>query len=130
MAVAFGSNIAAYSTTINFLESLADFGYAKIEVGSYVGTGTYGSSNPNSLTFGFEPKMVAIFSPANNGNYAYKLFMLRNVLGASVLAGDGNNNGVIVTWSEKRVTWYLYESKTVSYQMNGSGVIYNYIAIG
>lgn len=30
----------------------------KIETGSYVGTGTYGSSNPNSLTFGFQPKMI------------------------------------------------------------------------
>lgn len=116
------------NTTITYLGQLG--GGARIEVGSYVGTGAYGSSNPNTLTFGFEPKMVAIFSPTNNGNYAYKLFMLRNVLGASVLASDGNNNGVIVTWSEKSVTWYLYGSKNVSRQMNGSGEIYNYIAIG
>ena len=116
------------NTVITYLGQLG--GGARIEVGSYVGTGTYGSSNPNSLTFGFEPKLVAIFDPAKNGNYAYKLFMLRNVLGASVLEIDGNNNGVVVTWSEKSVTWYLYGSKTVSYQMNGSGVIYNYIAIG
>lgn len=32
----------------------------KIETGSYVGTGTYGSSNPNSLTFGFQPKIIII----------------------------------------------------------------------
>ena len=38
---------------------------AKIEVGSYTGTGKYGSSNKNSLTFGFEPKMVMVY--ANTG---------------------------------------------------------------
>ena len=31
---------------------------AKIQTGSYVGTGTYGASNPCSLTFDFEPKIV------------------------------------------------------------------------
>ena len=31
-----------------------------IETGSYTGTNTYGSSNPNSLTFGFEPKLVIV----------------------------------------------------------------------
>lgn len=30
----------------------------KIATGSYTGTGTYGSSNPNSLIFGFQPKMI------------------------------------------------------------------------
>lgn len=116
------------NTTITYLGQLG--GGARIEVGSYVGTGTYGSSNPNSLTFGFEPQLVAIFNPAQNGNYAYKMFMLRNVLGASVWAGDGDNLGVIVTWSAKSVTWYTYRSKDADYQMNYPGETYNYIAIG
>ena len=34
----------------------------KIAAGSYVGTGTYGSSNPNSLTFDFVPKIVMLFT--------------------------------------------------------------------
>lgn len=33
----------------------------KIETGSYVGTGTYGQANPNTLTFGFIPKFVWIY---------------------------------------------------------------------
>ena len=116
------------NTTITYLGQLG--GGARIEVGSYVGTGTYGKSNPNTLTFGVEPQLVAIFSPSQNGNYAYKLFMLRNVLGASILDSDGNNNGVIVTWSEKSVTWYVYGSKNANYQMNVSNYTYHYIAIG
>lgn len=35
-------------------------GFNKSESGSYVGTGTYGSQNPTSLTFSFEPKLVVI----------------------------------------------------------------------
>ena len=33
-------------------------GFAKIQTGSYVGTGTYGASNPCSLTFDFAPKWL------------------------------------------------------------------------
>lgn len=36
--------------------------YAKIQTGSYTGTGTYGSSNPNSLTFNFVPQSFIITS--------------------------------------------------------------------
>lgn len=41
----------------------------KIETGSYVGTGTYGADNPNTLTFGFVPKVLAIFY--SNGTIAH-----------------------------------------------------------
>lgn len=124
---------AVDNTTITYLGQLG--GGARIEVGGYVGTGTYGSSNPNSLTFGFEPQLVAIFAPAEKGDNAAKLFMLRNVLGASILDFDGNNNGVIVTWSEKSVSWYTYLSSSsalgrYTYQMNYPNYTYRYIAIG
>ena len=44
-------------TTIDYLGVLGD--KTSIETGSYVGTGTSGSGNPNTLTFGFEPKRKA-----------------------------------------------------------------------
>ena len=34
--------------------------YAKIQTGSYTGTGTYGSSNPNSLTFNTSPYFLSV----------------------------------------------------------------------
>lgn len=43
-------------TTIEYLGKLGD--KARVQVVSYVGTGTYGSSNPCSLTFDFAPKVV------------------------------------------------------------------------
>lgn len=41
-------------------------GRAEIVAGSYKGTGTYGASNPNTLTFDFVPKLIIIFDN-NNG---------------------------------------------------------------
>ena len=46
------------NTTITYLGQLGN--RTRIETGSYVGTKTYGSSNPNTLTFGFEPKIVFV----------------------------------------------------------------------
>lgn len=43
-------------------------GAPKIETGSYVGTGTYGSGNPNTLTLPFVPKTIE-FIGAEGGTY-------------------------------------------------------------
>ena len=45
-----------FPTAIHSLGS----GFAKSQTGSYVGTGTYGASNPCSLTFGKYPKYMNI----------------------------------------------------------------------
>lgn len=56
IAAIFGSNITS-------LDALATaMGGAKIQTGSYTGTGTYGSSNPCSLTFDFVPQLFTLFS--------------------------------------------------------------------
>ena len=44
--------------TIEYLGKLGD--KARVQVVSYVGTGTYGESNPNSLTFDFVPKAIMV----------------------------------------------------------------------
>lgn len=49
-------------TLIDNVQTSAD-GKAKIQTGSYVGTGTHGSDNPCSLTFDFEPQIVIITAP-------------------------------------------------------------------
>ena len=64
-------------TTIDYLGVLGD--KTSIETGSYVGTGTSGSGNPNTLTFGFEPKFVHIQSYSiGNGDstgYGFAFFL-------------------------------------------------------
>lgn len=92
---------------------------AKVQIttGSYVGTGTYGSSNPNSLTFGFEPKLLIL-----DGLHIYPWTDSVYMVGTS---GDYINyitrNGTTISW---------YNEKAAYNQCNHSGQVYNYLAIG
>lgn len=110
----------------------------KIETGSYVGTGTYGQANPNTLTFGFAPKFVWIYeffrSDAwHDAGDASKIpFELipegefgRKYPPSTTPAHSAN------TYS-KRVgsTLYWYNTDSDGDQLNYSNSTYYYIAIG
>ena len=56
LAVALGNN--GVITPSNLVEQASALGFSRIQTGSYVGTGTYGSDNPCSLTFDFIPKFI------------------------------------------------------------------------
>lgn len=117
-----------------------------IETGSYVGTGTYGSSNPNSLTFDFEPKIVFLYMGYNEllGSNTMSFF-------TSVQSYYSNNmifpEALTTTYKEnmgfalmngtsygkkssdgKKIFWYHTHSAIE--QHNKSGEVYRYIAIG
>lgn len=65
LAVALGNN--GVITPSNLVEQASALGFSRIQTGSYVGTGTYGSDNPCSLTFDFIPKFI-IFPNLKNGD--------------------------------------------------------------
>ena len=95
----------------------------KIATGSYTGTGTYGASHPNSLTFEFEPKLVLV-----NENSQYGLIAIKDC--AAALAAV-NTMQQRVTWENKTVSWYCTGTKQSAFnQYNAAGTTYNYIAIG
>ena len=94
----------------------------RIETGSYVGTGTYGQANPNSLTFGFEPHIVLVSA---NGGDEWNIFM-KNV-GLSIFADNSYYN--YPSFAGNGVSWYT-NTNSVSYQFNVSGKTYYYVAIG
>lgn len=106
----------------------------QIETGSYVGTGTYGSSNPNSLTFGFVPKVILINASTtrissnyngiliNGGNFG---LVFRNI---RVDDTTGAISGCSLLFSDTNVSWYNIDSAV--YQLNESGITYTYTAIG
>ena len=127
-------------TTIEYLGKLGD--KARVQVVSYVGTGTYGESNPCSLTFGFPPKVVMFLR-------AYKRRVLQS---HSLYSSYGNDIPVIVTadlseeftqyngfgYSEQAyakkdttgrvISWYnTYNSDS---QANYNGYTYYFLAIG
>ena len=105
---------------------------ARIATGSYVGTGTYGASNPNSLAIGFNAAYMAIypniaFSNSRNQHYGVFLPGLKK-FGTT----DGNSVPAFqfstISTSNGTITWYTTVNET--YQLNTSGVVYYYIAIG
>ena len=107
----------------------------KIETGSYVGTGTYGASNPNTLTFDFEPKVVFIqgTSLSNYSGYFGGCFVKNTSAGPVFMSTENNNNqgaywAVMTEWDGKSFAYYSKVSN--AYQMNLSGGTYTYLAIG
>ena len=93
----------------------------KIYTGSYVGTGTYGSSNPNTLTFPFEPKILVV------GNYWQ--FTAPYGCPSAPCMGSGNSvGGVNLNWSGNSVSWHSTRNDTQ--QLNESGKTYYYLTIG
>ena len=109
----------------------------RVETGSYTGTGTYGSSNPNSLTFDFPPKIMGV---TGNGSFqlgvsaadnrlslveAYtESFQFKSGFGTNVMNygyGRKTNGGRTIEW---------YSTNSASNQLNESGSTYYYFAIG
>ena len=102
---------------------------AQVEVGSYVGTGTYGESNPNTLTFGFEPKALLIQRVSMSGTGTVP-FLAVWVSGASELIARNTANFFASTALSTglAVSWYI--ASNANAQMNSTGLSYVYVAIG
>ena len=105
-------------------------GFTKIATGSYVGTGTAGSPNPNSLTFNLEPKVVII---VQNGydNFPGTVFIRGQTQSATIGENYISNSQLTVGWSGNTVSWYTGNSSYgARAQLNISGNTYFYIALG
>ena len=96
-------------------------GAAKVQAGSYKGTGKSGNGSKNSLTFSFVPKLVIICGNADN---VVGLGVWVN--GNSQLVG-GSNYHSVASFSNKTLAWYYSNS---GQQLNNSGTTYYWIAIG
>lgn len=116
----------------------------KIVTGNYTGTGTYGASNPNSLTFDFVPKFIfftgyqsekRIYScerqgtPSNNfAKHSMDELTTDYVSGAGFgYYSDGYPYG---KKSEDGKTVYWYSLNGAGGQFNDSGRTFYYVAIG
>lgn len=108
----------------------------KIEMGSYVGTGTYGVNNPNTLTFSFEPKILVVSGQINDSEWAIGLFFKGSNYYASLITSTSNGNIFfrtqnVAVFSGKTVSWYLNMSLSQGdqYQFN-SPYTFSYGALG
>lgn len=131
---------------------LALYSGAKVEIVTYVGTGTIGSSTPTSVTFSFTPKLVWI------AQADYRSLQLEYIGGtwedvfseeqALLMYGApkaeiysrnttestySSNRTLIFTWNGNTVEWY--HSDPINglgggFQLNQSGKTYYALAIG
>lgn len=115
-------------TLIDNVQTSAD-GKAKIQTGSYVGTGTYGPNNPCSITFDFEPSFLIISgyeSRATTAFFVYGFNYFTVIHPDSTQATMSGWSTSITSWENNTVSWY---SNAARYQLN-SARNYYYVAIG
>lgn len=111
-------------TGFTSLSSLAsDLNITKAAFGSYTGTGTYGSSHQNSLSFSFYPRVLFIDTQR------------RGVFGIFTRTGQNtyfipsaSNETLSFTWSNTRVQWYTHDSEYT--QLNENNTTYHYFCLG
>ena len=90
----------------------------QMTAGGYIGTGTSGEGAPNTLAFGFAPRLLVLYK-ADDGEAV--------ILGAAAAAGSGTVGGISYTFSTGGASWY---ASTPATQMNENGQNYGYFAIG
>lgn len=115
-------------TTIEYLGKLGD--KARVQVVSYVGTGTYGSENdPITLTFPFAPKYARFIY-----NYKYAEIPLNNLNSTGYTneywgsTSSGRPASTKISKDGKTLSWYsIYGADDAS---NSSGTKYSIIIVG
>lgn len=108
----------------------------KFQTGSYTGTGAYGSSSPNTLTFDFVPKLVLVTCSEgrseNSKNSAAATLFIQGTESTCVSYEQGGSI-LYLTWTANSLSWYMKSDSTgfgPLRQLNMEGVVYHYIAIG
>lgn len=111
-------------------------GGIRIATGSYVGTGTYGASNPNTLTFDFQPELVFVQDSRDNATI-YNAWFLRGCgcAGGIAFNRSTDNNSVVgraqmQTFDGNTLSWYNYGATNAQSQLNANGITYRYVALG
>lgn len=113
----------------------------KIVTGSYIGTGTYGEGNPNSITFDFTPILFWVVKYRVEGTTYFSQEMSESpmiytpILSENYTEGGGfyddaaaRRSYAKVADNGKTIIWYHKEN--ANKQLNSSGYAYYYLAIG
>ena len=99
----------------------------KIATGSYVGTGTYGEDNPNSLTFDFEPRILVVICRETGYGRGSFYSILTSGVGIGIIPRDNSLFYVTVSGTDNGVSYY---ADAADNQMNLKTIPYDYCAIG
>lgn len=105
--------------------AVAKCGNCRIVYGTYTGTGTYGSSNPNKLTFDGDPLFVVIKGSVGDA----PTLGIQAMRGWNVAFSGSDNHSTVcyLTWGTHSLSWYNGQSSAD--QFNNKGIVYPYIAL-
>ena len=116
---------AEASVVTAIAQTLADGKLCRIQYGSYVGDGTYGTANANRIDCDFCPLLILVGSSASS--------LFRTVRGIDSLYWGSNRSNTVV-WGDDYISWY-YQTSDTSYdrptvQLNEANTTYYYVVIG
>lgn len=106
---------------------------AQICTGSYVGTGTYGKDNPNTITLPFNAEIIWIgyaFNSTNAPTSAQRgafSFMRGSSHGLSYIANQSSMSAIKISFEENTCSWF---ANTAIDQLNLADTTYRYVALG
>ncbi len=98
---------------------------SQIATGSYTGTGTFGSSNKNSIVSSFAVKMIFIISDTD-GDFGFIIPASATGFVQVVNSQYAGKNVVSVSGN----TTYWYNASDYNPQLNASGKTYRYVIVG
>lgn len=102
---------------------------ARVVHATYTGTGTYGQSNPTRLDFAATLGTAPKFLYVTEKDASYSLLLVKGMTIQKPFYNASNEPELCyVEWTETGVRWYNTSRNT--YQLNISGEVYYYIAIG
>ena len=100
----------------------------QIVVGSYMGTGTYESSGPNSLTFDGKPFFGFVWDVTNTTSGISDLYIFPYKRKGASLANTSSGYGSpTTTWGENSIEWY--STQNAIDQLNGENYTYYYLFV-
>lgn len=123
---------------------LGNLAGVQIETDWYAGTGTYGSSNPTVISFGFTPRVVICYKIVSWSKTITNIIggeappnywgcnpsrMPDNKYIADIGIGSIGNSSVYAKYVFATNKMYLYNEYDASSQLNASGKIYYWLAI-
>ena len=126
---------------VNVLSSdFSTLGFTKIQTGSYIGTGTYGENNPNTLTFNFAPKLLWFVAYYKSPENQVGQFGGYNILSSDALTTSmnkykftGSNSHADYSYASKSSdgkTFSWYNTAGYDQQFNTQGRKYYWLILG
>ena len=108
--------------------SASSIGAARIEIGSYTGTGV-NTGTAKALVFSFKPKVVIITGPSNGGGKSGFAIFMQGAVKSKIYLDGGYGNTFDLTWSGNSVTW-PGDNWNADIGLNANNGEYYYVAIG